>query len=139
MHPSNIRHIAVRLYVNKVLRSSSVHACSLMKTLLQHYTKQERCPPGLSLNSGSGSIILGLAAGLWSALTLGYGSQHSNKEDHHREDALLATQSSLLILVLANHCTSDKAIQNPYRQALFCFTNSSGECIFWDFRLRNQF
>jgi hypothetical protein len=39
------------------------------------------------------------------------------------EDALLANQSLLLLLILVNHCTQGKKI-NLYRQALFTFTNS---------------
>ena len=42
-------------------------------------------------------------------------------------DRLLAKQSLLLILVLANHCTSDLELHNPYRQALFSFTDSQGQ------------
>lgn len=37
--------------------------------------------------------------------------------------APLAGQALLLLLVLVNHCTSDKGpLRNPYRQALFSFT-----------------
>jgi hypothetical protein len=38
----------------------------------------------------------------------------------------LANQSLLLLLVLSNHCTSDKNLHNPYRQALFSCSNSQG-------------
>jgi hypothetical protein len=41
-------------------------------------------------------------------------------------DSSLANQALLLVLVLANHCTSDKNLHNPYRQALFSFSNSQG-------------
>jgi hypothetical protein len=38
----------------------------------------------------------------------------------------LANQALLLVLVLTNHCTGDKNLHNPYRQALFSFSNSQG-------------
>jgi hypothetical protein len=38
----------------------------------------------------------------------------------------LANQALLLVLVLSNHCTSEKNLHNPYRQALFSCTNSQG-------------
>ena len=38
----------------------------------------------------------------------------------------LANQALLLVLVLSNHCTSDKNLHNPYRQALFSCSNSQG-------------
>ena len=38
----------------------------------------------------------------------------------------LANQSLLLVLVLSNHCTSEKNLHNPYRQALFSCSNSQG-------------
>ena len=44
-------------------------------------------------------------------------------------ETLLANQSLLFLLVLANHCTSDRGLKNPYREALFSFTNSQGEDI----------
>lgn len=40
----------------------------------------------------------------------------------------LATQSLLLILVLANHCTAQN---NPYRQSLFMCANSEGKSFFF--------
>ena len=42
-------------------------------------------------------------------------------------DTLIASQSLLLILVLVNHCTNEEQLYNPYREALFSFTSSSGE------------
>ena len=72
-------------------------------------------------------LILCFAAGLWSVMTLGMGSKKEEPKEEMTSDTLLANQSLLLILVLANHCTSDKGLHNPYRQALFSFTNSQGE------------
>jgi hypothetical protein len=41
----------------------------------------------------------------------------------------LANQALLLVLVLANHCTGDKNLHNPYRQALFSCSNSQGNLL----------
>lgn len=41
----------------------------------------------------------------------------------------LSNQALLLVLVLANHCTSDKNLHNPYRQALFSCSNSQGSSL----------
>nr|CAD7260328.1 unnamed protein product [Timema shepardi] len=72
------------------------------------------------------------AAGLWNMLTLGLARPSPpllGDGGLSLEDTPLANLSLLLILVLANHCTGEKNLHNPYRQALFSFTNSleSGE------------
>jgi hypothetical protein len=58
----------------------------------------------------------------------------SEPEAVEEEDALLANQSLLLLLILVNHCTQGKKL-NLYRQALFTFTNSkpkgSLKVLFW--------
>ena len=59
-------------------------------------------------------------------MTLGMAKKTTPPEEEVTE-TLLANQSLLLILVLANHCTSDKGLHNPYRQALFSFSNSQGK------------
>jgi hypothetical protein len=71
-------------------------------------------------------ILLIISAGVWSVLTLGMGSKTTNSEEQIPE-TILANQSLLLILVLANHCTSNSGLHNPYREALFNFTNSQGD------------
>ena len=47
----------------------------------------------------------------------------SEDEAVEQDDALLANQSLLLLLILVNHCTQEKKL-NLYRLALFSFTNS---------------
>lgn len=60
-------------------------------------------------------------------MTLGLANKAAQVETAELvSDKLLAKQSLLLILVLANHCTSDLELHNPYRQALFSFTDSQG-------------
>lgn len=63
-------------------------------------------------------------------MTLGIGPRLiSSGEVEVLDVPLLATQSLLLTLVLANHCTSESGLHNPYRQALFAFTNSQGNYV----------
>ena len=98
------KSIIYRLVMQK---KCAIHALVLTKSLLNNFVNQ-RPPPDLQ----GGSIILGLASGLWNALTLGYASKGGDGE----RPAILARQSLLLLLILTNHCTSES---NPYREALF--------------------
>ena len=69
-----------------------------------------------------------ISASLWSVVTLGMASSPTEKKQEEEfVETLLANQSLLFLLVLANHCTSDRGLKNPYRQALFSFTNSQGK------------
>ncbi|XP_064644875.1 dymeclin-like isoform X2 [Lineus longissimus] len=117
-------HLHIYQYIMK--GKSSSHASALMKTLLLNYIKQEKCPQELIKNQAGGGVLYGItaavASGLWTALTLGL----ANKTEPHEEvaDTLIANQSLLLILILTNHCTSEQSLHNPYRQALFSFTNA---------------
>lgn len=110
----------------------SIHACLLMKALLRNYINQEKCPAELfkatSNNSGMlYNITSSVASGLWNVVTLGMGGGAKKKEEECFNEVLLANQSILFILVLANHCTGERSIHNPYRQALYSFTNSQDE------------
>ena len=100
------------------------------------------------------SILSSVASGLWSVVTLGYGggstpttpspgaksedvtflpnvptdgngSASGNSNDIQIDCAsrLLAWQSCHILLVLSNHCTNE-ALYNPYRLALFHFTDT---------------
>lgn len=60
-----------------------------------------------------------IAASIWAWLG-------SGQPDESHTESLLANQSLLLLLVLVNHCTQDKTQLNPYRQALFTFTQRQG-------------
>lgn len=73
-------------------------------------------------------------AGLWNVITLGIGNSRkniqissggSNEEIERKRDTEtpLASQSLLLLLILTNHWTTS---HNPYRDALFSFTNVPG-------------
>jgi hypothetical protein len=119
-----------------------------MKTLIRNFVKQEIAPRELvTATSGPGMLykasaavasefkratitendMCGFAAGLFSVMTLGIGPRLMPQGEVEDLDIpLLATQSLLLTLVLANHCTSDSGLSNPYRQALFSFNNAQG-------------
>ena len=56
-----------------------------------------------------------------------FGSEQESVSEE--EDALLANQSLLLLLILVNHCTQGKKL-NLYREALFTFTNSKPKGLF---------
>ncbi|KAK0175449.1 hypothetical protein PV327_009197 [Microctonus hyperodae] len=109
----------------------SVHAPIVVCTLLHNFVQQEHAPPGLLAREAGGSIVFSIAAGLWNVITRGMGSSFKNvqisnngiSEDEEKKrdiDTPLASQSLLLLLVLTNHCTTT---YNPYRDALFSFTN----------------
>ncbi|XP_077993029.1 dymeclin-like [Glandiceps talaboti] len=127
--------LSVQLYVPRIAHRSiffqylmqgkcSKDACPLVKTLLDHIVKHELCPPELYKGSDSGGMLYGLgaavASGLWTMMTFGYGKGSASYDDNK---ALLANQSLLLSLVLANHYTHEKGMHNPYRQALCTFGN----------------
>lgn len=83
----------------------------LVMKLLRYYIKQQPLPD--ELRSGGGKGLIG-------TLMSWFGSEEPAVEE---EDALLANQSLLLLLILVNHCTQGKKL-NLYRQSLFTFTNS---------------
>ncbi|XP_071098647.1 dymeclin-like [Haliotis cracherodii] len=106
----------------------AIHAPVVIKALLWNYINQEKCPSELYKSSADGSntfynVTAAVASSLWSVVTLGMGSSPKKKEEEFSE-TLLANQSLLFLLVLANHCTSDSGLNNPYREALFAFTDS---------------
>ncbi|KAH9369058.1 hypothetical protein HPB48_002596 [Haemaphysalis longicornis] len=103
----------------------SIHALLFTKSLLQNFVRQDKCPESYYRPEGGGSIIIGLASGLWNVLTLGYGGvKEEDREAARLKETVLAQQSLLLLLVLVNHCPSDKAVSVPYKKALFSFLNS---------------
>lgn len=95
-------------------KKCSIHALLLTKTLLNNFARQQLVP------QETGSIIIGLASGLWKVLTLGYGS--GQEEDDHENIPLLARQSLLLLNILTNHYSAEK---NPYREAIISCQDSN--------------
>ena len=101
-HYSIIFNISVTLP-----KKCAIHDLMLTEILSNNFINKRPVP-----EMQSGRIILGLASGLWSILTLGYATKSGDSD----RPALLSRQSLLLLLVLTNHCTTET---NPYREALF--------------------
>lgn len=101
------------IYKCLMSKKCSIHALLLTKTLLNNFSRQQPVP------QETGSIIIGLASGLWKVLTLGYGV---SQEDEDAENIpLLARQSLLLLNILTNHYSAEK---NPYREAIISCQDS---------------
>lgn len=96
----------LHIYKSLMQKKCSIHALILTKTLLANFVRQQPVP------QETGSIIIGLASGLWNILTLGYATQEEEEADNM---PLLARQSLLLLNILSNHHTTEK---NPYREAI---------------------
>jgi len=88
-------------------KKCAIHALLLTKCLINNFIKQSE-PPKVY----GGSLILGLASTIWSAVTFGYAKNFNEVE----QEPILSQLSLILLLVLTNHCTNDN---NPYREALF--------------------
>lgn len=95
------------IYKCLMQKRCSIHALVLTKTLLNNFVAQKPEP------QESGSLIIGLASGIWKVLTLGIAAGKTEEEENTMP--LLARQSLLLLNILTNHCTSEK---NPYREAI---------------------
>ncbi|KAG0428262.1 hypothetical protein HPB47_024742, partial [Ixodes persulcatus] len=112
------------IYKSILQGKCSIHALLFTKSLLQNFVRQDKCPNSYHHSESGGSIIIGLAyVKMWQS-----DGAMQNKEGSHCprtcQTTVLAQQSLLLLLVLVNHCTNDKAICNPYKKALFSFVNS---------------
>ncbi|CAG9864050.1 unnamed protein product [Phyllotreta striolata] len=99
-----------------------IHAPVLVKCLLSNFIKQQKLPAGFSGGDGH-SIVLDLASNIWSVLTFSRtpAEESTDFEDISYQDAPLATQSLLLLLVLVHHWTTRL---NPYRSSLFSCLDS---------------
>uniref|UniRef100_F7CPC3 Dymeclin n=1 Tax=Ornithorhynchus anatinus TaxID=9258 RepID=F7CPC3_ORNAN len=138
--------LSCQLFHKEILRESISHkylmrgrclpyTSRLVKTLLYNFIRQEkRPPPGAHLfpqQSDGGGLLYGLASGvatgLWTVFTLGgVGSKSTPQQD---EASPLASQSVLLLLVLAN-LTDAPDTPNPYRQAITSFKNTQDSTAF---------
>uniref|UniRef100_A0A6M2DDL9 Dymeclin n=1 Tax=Xenopsylla cheopis TaxID=163159 RepID=A0A6M2DDL9_XENCH len=100
----------------------SVKGAPLTRALLQHISQCTKAPPSLFGNTGGGSFVLDL----WSLLTFSKSRSQTTTTlntdspealaENFRETTPLANHSLLLLLVLTNHCTTQK---NVYRDCLF--------------------
>uniref|UniRef100_S4RQQ8 Dymeclin n=1 Tax=Petromyzon marinus TaxID=7757 RepID=S4RQQ8_PETMA len=106
-------------------------ASRLVKALMYHFIRQERCPPHISSPSAHGrgsGLLSGLASGLWTVLTLGgaaSGGKLATPQQHAEGSSPLANQSLLLLLALMNLSETEEQA-NPYRRALLSFHNTQG-------------
>lgn len=104
----------------------SIHAPLLVKTLLNNFTAMYTAPDNMfGFNESGGSLVLGLASGIWNMLTLAKTNKQSiytvppadNQQLKERliKEHPVANQSCLLLLALTNHCMNS---DNLYRRAL---------------------
>ncbi|XP_026464132.1 LOW QUALITY PROTEIN: dymeclin-like [Ctenocephalides felis] len=99
-----------------------VKAAPLTRALLQHISHCTKAPPSMFGNASGGSFVLDL----WSLLTFSKSRSQTTQAlnsdspealaENFRETTPLANHSLLLLLVLTNHCTTQK---NVYRDCLF--------------------
>ncbi|XP_072387855.1 dymeclin [Diabrotica undecimpunctata] len=99
-----------------------IHAPILVKRLMTNFIDQQKMPPGFSGTDGN-SMVLNLASNIWSVLTFNKKSNEetSDSDEYSYQEAPLATQSLLLLLVLVHHWTT---LSNPYRNSLFTCLDS---------------
>jgi hypothetical protein len=87
-------------------------------------------------------MLSSVASGLWTVMTLGLASSTQTQtttpaisttsndtnlnETLDCTNRLLALQSCHILLILSNHCTNE-SFRNPYRLALFHFTDTQGK------------
>ncbi|XP_043222619.1 dymeclin-like [Amphibalanus amphitrite] len=120
---------AHELPVYRLLLSAqpAADAGPFVKTLLRRVSARDRAPDWSTADGpdGGGSFTLGLAGGLWSALTLGYSSLTAGGAEETADHwPPVAAQSLLLLLVLGNHCTDRRSpLDNPHRRAMFEMAN----------------
>ncbi|XP_051825592.1 dymeclin isoform X1 [Antechinus flavipes] len=138
--------LSCQLFHKEILRQSISHkylmhgqclpyTSRLVKTLLYNFIRQEkRPPPGTHIfeqQSDGGGLLYGLASGvatgLWTVFTLG--GVGSKPAPHQEQSSPLASQSLLLLLVLAN-LTDAPDSPNPYRQAIMSFKNTQDSTAF---------
>ena len=111
--------------------TASVMVVPLTCGLLLRYMEQSQAPANM-LGDEGGSLVLGLASGVWNILTLGYSSVNTTEpvEGEGGSTTPLADISLTLLLLLVNHCTDTSAFKNPYREALFTFSNAAGRFLY---------
>ncbi|XP_053304213.1 dymeclin isoform X1 [Spea bombifrons] len=134
-----------QLFRKDIIHESAIHkllmhgrcvpyTSRLVKTLLYNFIRQEKSPPPGShvfqQQSDGGGLLYGfasgVASGLWTVLTLGgVGSKQAPQQE---QSSLLANQSLLLLLALAN-MTDAPDWPNPFRQAITSFKNTQDSSV----------
>ncbi|XP_055332714.1 dymeclin-like [Paramacrobiotus metropolitanus] len=93
----------------------SPSANGLVSRLITNFIQQPKAPGYLLQSNLHGSIVLGLASGIWNVLTL------KNYRYPPEPESIMALQSVFLVLLLSNN---NGLPENPIRKALFSFGNS---------------
>lgn len=118
-----------RIYERVMNGICSQRAVALVETLLRNYMQQLKCPASLHGSQSQHGRLYGvtsaIASGLWTVVTLGLANQKAMKSGADQSETLLADQSILLLLVLANHSCTDGGVSNPYRDNFFSCVDSS--------------
>lgn len=114
------------IYENFMFKLDERLISDLVQALLENIIKQDSLPTIQQHNKTN------LMSSFWSIMTLGYSTSQSNKDDASQEtinytDRLLALQSCHILLILSNYCTNDITFRNPFRLALFHFTDTQGK------------
>jgi dymeclin len=115
------------IYENFMFKLDERLISDFVQALLENIVKQEPLP---TLHQQQNKI--NLISSLWSIMTLGYSSTQTTQDDSCQEminftDRLLALQSCHILLILSNYRTNDITFRNPFRLALFHFTDTQGK------------
>lgn len=135
-----------------IMVKMEAHVSDFIKALLTNIIQQMPMPQSLTTSeTGSQrSLMSSVTSGLWSVMTLGYGSAGNHSPPYTKKSEivtylpnlshdsntassvhdttidctkrLLAWQSCHILLILSNHCTNE-SLYNPYRSGLFHFTD----------------
>ncbi|CAG7726196.1 unnamed protein product [Allacma fusca] len=104
-------------------------AACLTKTLLNNYMDHKIPPTSLWQNQDSGSLVIGMASGIWNILRKGVGFEKPKDSLEPLKENNLASHSLSLLLILINHCTSGQPghCMNPYRESVVTFENENAD------------
>lgn len=106
---------------------SSDKPVDLIRALVNNFVENKPAPASYMSEEG-GSLVLGIASGMWNILTLGYSSVAQSgaiPENEVISTTPLTDSSVILLLILTNHCSdANGALVNPYRKIIFHCSNS---------------
>lgn len=142
--------LSIQMFEKKPIHESLIYATFMLKfdhlvsdfvkSLLRNIIQQIPCPTTAN-NGANRTMLSSVASGLWTVMTLGLSSSSTEKPTEQTTskindvnlntnetlidctNRLLALQSCHILLILSNHCTNE-SFRNPYRLALFHFTDT---------------
>lgn len=115
------------LVYDAVMKGKHIISAPLfVKCLLGNFVSQLPLPAAYGVGQGH-SIVIGLATELWSILTFSRKTETDVTEQSEFQQAPLATQSILLLLVLVHNWTT---LNNPFRMSLFSCLNQGNYLCF---------